>query len=124
MGGGDGAGMPPAVDALLAASLSTMVHVELVLLLHRTAPAAWNAVESAAELHTSRLLVERAFEDLERARLAASVEGASPRTWHLDPHDDRLLAAIAELRELYDRRPVTLIKALYHRPASDPDTLS
>lgn len=108
----------PEVERLIALALPTMVHIEVLLLLHRTAPAPWSAERAAAEIRSSLTLVAPAFADLEAARLAARVAGAAGPEWRLDPADDRLLSATAELREMYDRRPVTLVKALYRRPAS------
>lgn len=111
-------GTPAEVERLIALALPTMVHIELLLLLHRTAPAAWSAEGAAVEIRNSLPLVAPALADLEAAHLAARMTGAAGPEWRLDPGDDRLLAATAELREMYDRRPVTLVKALYRRPPS------
>lgn len=117
-------GTPPEVEGLIALALSSMLHVELLLLLHRTAPAPWNVSDAAVELRVTVTLVEPAFHDLQRAGLAAAVAGATPPAWRLDASEDRLLAATAALRELYDRKPVTLVKALYRRPPSAADAFA
>jgi len=117
-------GTPSEVERLIALVLSSMLHVELLLLLHRTAPAPWDVARAATELKVSPTLVEPAIHDLQRARLAVEVAGTSPQSWRFDPSDDRLLAATAALRELYDRKPVTLVKALYRRPPSAADAFA
>ncbi|HYD54822.1 MAG TPA: hypothetical protein VEA99_19465 [Gemmatimonadaceae bacterium] len=111
-------GLPDEVTALIQRALSTMLHVELLLLLHRTAPTIWTAQAAAGELRTTPVLVESVFADLQTARLAAPATGHVPPAWCLDVRDDALLDATVKLREAYDRRPVTLVKALYQRPAS------
>jgi hypothetical protein len=111
-------GLPTEVEQLIEQALPTMVHVELLLLLHRTAPSCWSVAGAAGELRTSAPLIDAAFVDLETARLAARAAGRSPSEWCLDPSDDGRLTATTKLREAYERRPVTLVKALYRRPAS------
>ena len=53
-------GTPPEVEGLIALALSSMLHVELLLLLHRTAPAPWNVSDAAVELRMTVTLVEPA----------------------------------------------------------------
>jgi hypothetical protein len=111
-------GLPPEVEELIQQALPTMVHVELLLLLHRTAPSCWSVASAAGELRTSAPLIESAFADLETSRFAARASGRMPSEWCLDPNDDARLDVTTKLREAYERRPVTLVKALYRRPAS------
>jgi hypothetical protein len=112
------AGIPPEVERLIARALPSMVHIELLLLLHRTAPAAWSVQSATSELKGTAALVEGAFVDLERTGFAAAVAGARPPQWRLDASSDTNLAATMQLRDMYDRRPVTLVNALYNRPPS------
>ena len=109
-------GIPSDVQALIGRALRTMVHVELLLLLHRTAPTPWGVPAATAELRGQPDLVAAAFGDLEDAGLAARVGTPAAPEWRLDVSDDRLLEATTTLRDLYDRKPVTLVKALYNRP--------
>ena len=111
-------GLPREVEALIQRALATMLHVELLLLLQRTAPMSWSAEAAAAELRTTPVLVEGVFADLQAARLADPTVGGSPSAWCFDVRDDAAVAATMQLREAYERRPVTLVKALYQRPAS------
>lgn len=110
------AGIPREVEALIGGALQTMVHVELLLLLHRTAPTAWSVASATAELRGQAELVASAFGVLEASGLAARGGTPTAPEWRLDPSNDRLLEATSVLRDLYDRKPVTLVKALYNRP--------
>lgn len=121
---GADAGVSPQVEALIARALPTMVHIELLLLLHRTAPSSWSVLTATTELRGNPTLVEAAFLELEATRLAARAAGAEPPEWRLDPSSDENLAATARLRDLYERRPVTLVKALYNRPPSAPQAFA
>jgi hypothetical protein len=113
----DASGLPQDVVALVRRALPSMVHIELVLLLARRAPEGVRALDAAAELRTDPRLVNDAFEDLRRAQLARS--GSRPGELAFDDGDPARIATVASLQDIYDRRPVTLIKVLYQRPA-DP----
>jgi hypothetical protein len=114
----DDSGLPRELDALIQRALGTMLHVELLLLLQRTAPMSWTTQDAATELRTTPVLVEAVFSDLQAAKLAEPKVGSAPPAWSFDIRDDAAVAATVQLREAYDRRPVTLVKALYQRPAS------
>ncbi len=109
--------LPAEVTALLHRALPTMVHIELLLFLARTAPQASTRYTLAQELRSSPALVAAALEDLEGSRLARTVPGTDPTEHRFEPGDPAAVRAVAALQEEYDRRPVTLIKALYNRPA-------
>lgn len=110
--------IPLEVTALVHRSLPTMVHIELLLLLARTAPKEWTRHALAAELRSSPALVAAALADLETARLAESLPGAEPPQHRLGAGDEATRQTIAKLQDVYDRLPVTLIKMLYNRPPS------
>ena len=111
-------GLPRELEALIQRALGTMLHVELLLLLQRTAPLTWSVQSAATELRTTPVLVEAVFADLQAAQLADPAVGRSPAAWSFDIRDDAAVAATMQLREAYERRPVTLVKALNQRPAS------
>ncbi len=110
-------GLPSEVMLLLARALPSMVHIELLLLLHRTSPRAWAAHEAAAELRSSPELVMTAVADLQASRLVDPRPGTLPAAFAFSA-DAESAAAVASLQQVYDTRPVTLIKALYKRPSS------
>jgi hypothetical protein len=109
-------GLPAEVIALLNRALPSMVHIEVLLLLQRTAPKAWTPTEAAIELRSSPELARTALADLRTARLAEQLGGG--QTYRLDASDDAVVASVLGLQTVYDTRPVTLIKALYKRPAA------
>ena len=110
-------GLAPDVLALLHRALPSMVHIELLLLLARTAPQSQTRYALANEVRSSPALVAAALEELETARLVRAVPGVDPAEYRFEPADPAVGRTVASLQEEYDRRPVTLIKALYNRPA-------
>lgn len=110
--------LPPEVVMLLHRALPSMVHIELLLLLFRTGPRSWAPQELALELRTSPDLVVAAIEDLKTARLVEPEPGANPPRHRFDASQTSAIQAVATLQTIYDRRPVTLIKALYQRPST------
>ena len=108
--------LPREVITLLHQSLPSMVHIEMLLLLRRTAPRSWTTMDAAVELRSSPELVAATVDDLVKVRLAErDPAGGGVR---LCADDDFTMAAIVALQDVYDRRPVTLIKALYKRPSA------
>lgn len=110
--------LPAEVTTLLHRALPSMVHIELLLLLFRTGPRTWALHELAIELRSSPDLVAAALADLETSRLAEREPGANPPKHRFDAREATAIEAVAMLQTIYDRRPVTLIKALYKRPPS------
>lgn len=108
--------LPQEVTTLLHRALPSMVHIELLLLLFRTGPRSWTLHELAVELRSSPDLVASALADLETSRLAEKEPGVNPPKHRFDASQAAAIQAVATLQTIYDRRPVTLIKALYRRP--------
>lgn len=108
--------LPPEVVALLHRALPSMVHIESLLLLARLAPAPSSRYAIATEVRASPALVAAALEDLEGARLVASVPGTDPPEHRFAPAGDADRQAVTALRDVYERKPVTLIRAMYERP--------
>lgn len=111
-----GTNLPSEVMTLLHRALPSMVHIELLLLLFRTGPQAWSTHDLAAELRSSPDLVTDAMTDLVTSRLAEQEPGSNPPLHRFDAREPTAIQAVAMLQTIYDRRPVTLIKALYKRP--------
>ena len=110
--------IPYEVTALLRRALPSMVHIEVLLLLAKEPAKSWDAATAAGEVHSTPALAAAALTDLESARLAAAVPGSDPPAYRIDTSDDLAANAVASLREMYERRPVTLIRAVYERPPS------
>lgn len=110
--------IPYEVTVLLRRALPSMVHIEVLLLLAKDPSRSWDAAAAAAQVHSTPELAAAALVDLESARLAAAEPGSDPLSYRIDTRDDMAATAVASLREMYDRRPVTLIRAVYERPPS------
>lgn len=113
-------GLPVEVTALLRRALPSMVHIESLLLLARIAPQAASRYNMAADLRSSPALVAAALADLEGAGLVAAVPGTEQQDYRFAPPDETAVQAVASLRDVYERKPVTLIRAMYERPAEPP----
>ena len=111
-------GLPADVIALLHSALPSMVHIESLLLLARVTPKPMTRWDIAAEVRASPALVAAALADLETARLVEPVAGPDGEQHRFASSDDAVVRTVAALREEYDRRPVTLIRAMYERPAA------
>ena len=108
--------LPYEVRALLQRALPSMVHVEAVLLLAKTPSHSHQPHAVAAAIGTTPEIAAAAIADLVTARLAEVAPGSAPPEFRLAATDAATVHALASLREMYDRRPVTLVKAVYDRP--------
>jgi hypothetical protein len=109
-------GIDPRVVRLVNESLPSMMHIELLLLLARTYPQSWSAAAAATELRTKPELVAATSADLERKRLV--VHSAASGDLLFNAADEQLTATTQALTDVYERRPVALVKILYSRPSS------
>ena len=107
--------LAPDVLDLIARHLDSMAQVE-VLLLRRTRARSWQDYEVAQELRTETRAAAAQLETLAANRLAAT-DGATPPSYRYEPATSALDRAVDHLRVAYDTRPVTLVNALYGRPA-------
>ncbi len=112
------AGLPAVVLALIGGPVASMAHAEALLFLRRVAPEARTtaAVASAAQLAT----LDAARRCLAELADAALVAGAGPDAYRYAPADDAARHAVDALAEMYETKPVTLIRAIYSRPAPPP----
>jgi hypothetical protein len=110
-------GLPAEVITLLHRALPSMVHIESLLMLARLAPEPATRWDIAAELRSSPALVAGALADLEGHRLVEPVAGTGGEQHRFVGSDPAVVQAVASLRDVYDRKPVTLIRAMYERPA-------
>jgi hypothetical protein len=107
------ADIPTDVRALIDRHLISMDYVEVLLRLRRDADRAWRALEIAMELRIDAKAAEQALHDLAAAGLARS-EGGS---YTYAPRGESERKAVDGLATMYNERPVTLVRALYDRPA-------
>ncbi len=110
-------GLSPEVRELVASHLASMDHLEILLLLHGRAHEALTEEEMVRATGRPRELVRTAASDLVASGLLKQ-SGENPEArLAYDPRSEQLRMAVAELATMYNERPVTLIRAIYDRPA-------
>ena len=114
--------LPVEVTTLLHRALPSMVHIEALLMLARLAPQPSSRWDIAAELRSSPALVAAALADLETERLVEPVAGSDGQQHRFASSDPSVVKVVAALRDVYERKPVTLIRAMYERPAPPTPT--
>ena len=103
--------LPDEAQRLVTETLASMDHVEALFHLRRRGGRTAAELAAAARIHPT--LLQRVLLDLTSAKLVVEQHGTFELT---DTPRDR--AAIDELVEVYNRRPVTLVRAVYGRPAA------
>jgi hypothetical protein len=110
-------GLSPEVRRLIASQLASMDHVEVLLLLHRSAPAAVTQVDAARETRRPVELLTTVMTDLVNGGLASRAPGpGGDDTFAYAPQSESLRRDVEQLVAVYNERPVTLIRAVYDRP--------
>ena len=108
----------PEVRRLVASHLASMDHVEVLILLYRSAPAALPLGEIVSRTARPLPLIENALRDLTTGGLVADKSQTdSERLFAYEPQSDSLRGVVDELVAMYNERPVTLVRAIYDRPA-------
>ncbi|MEO5903012.1 MAG: hypothetical protein ABIQ55_03280 [Gemmatimonadaceae bacterium] len=111
-------GLGPEVRRIIAANLATMDHVELLLLLYKAAPASRSLDEMVRDTRRPAQLIINAVADLGSGGLVSkAADPAGVDSYKYDPRSESLRSAVAEVVDVYNTRPVTLIRAIYDRPA-------
>lgn len=105
--------IPGAVRLLLARHLPTVDHVAVLVILRAAPERSHDATGVATEARVSDSVAAVVLADLAAARFVQR-DGAGFRF----APDARDRAAIEQLAELYNSRPVSLMRAIYDRPAS------
>lgn len=108
----EGSNLPPEVTALVATSLASFAHVEILVLLARNEGAEFSVTHVARELQIPADKADRVL-----AQLAASgVIKSSPAAYRYAPDSAVLKKSVEALHRMYETKPVTLINAVYARP--------
>ena len=110
------ADLPYEVRALLQRALPSMVHVEALLMLSKSPSESFQPFAVAARIGTAPDTAAAAIAELVAARLVEQAPGSAPPEYRFAATDLSTANAVAALQEMYDRRPVTLVKAVYDRP--------
>lgn len=106
------AALPDALRSLIAHHMATMDHVAVLVALHRAPEDTSNIHEVARETHLDLSAVDSVLGDLVQSSL---VQRSGDDYRYLPPSE--LTAALDELVQMYETKPVTLIRAMYDRPA-------
>jgi hypothetical protein len=103
--------LPSEVQRLIDDALASMDHVEVLFRVCRYGPV--TAEWLARDAHIERAVVDRVLRNLEHARLVIADGAAFSVT-----SNPRGRAAVEQFAEMYNSRPVTLIRAVYARPSA------
>lgn len=113
--------LPRELRELIRWNLESIDHMEMLVLLHRSAPRAWSLDELAHALHLPARTTAQCMESLVRGELAAVARestGTAPvPDYRYAPATDALSRAVDMLAREYDERPVALVTAVRSRPS-------
>lgn len=110
-------GLPEDVCRFLDAHIPTMEHLDLFLALARVSPESRAAADIAMELRTAADGTEARLDEMHGTGLLQTENGASGRrAYRWVPHSPAESQTVERLRNLYQVRPVTLIRYVYERP--------
>jgi hypothetical protein len=110
--------LSPELRALINRTISSVEHVEILLLLHGCAERVWTADEISVELRRAAGSVERRLRDFARSGLAESV--GNGYRYHQGKHD----TTVDELEHEYEERRVRLIEAIFTGPIDSARTFA
>ena len=110
--------LPQDVRDLLTRHLATMEHVEVLLALAGDEARSWTPGEIAAVTHTPVPSVTARLEELTASGFVSPGPSGDSNTYRYAPATAEMRSAVHSLGEMYRTKPVTLIKAIYERPAS------
>ena len=116
--------LPDEVRALVQNHLSSMAHLDALLLLAGAPDTALPASAVAARIGAEHDAVARALGDLRGASLVAADESEGGTAYRFAPADAALRHAAGTLAEMYRRFPVQVIRAVYERPPSPVQQLA
>lgn len=94
-----------------------MEHVELLLAMASDENLRINAADAARLIHASPETAAKRLGDLENAGIVGK-DSVDSKRYRYAPRSAQLRAAVLELSTMYQQRPVTLVRAIYERPAS------
>jgi len=101
------------VRVLLSRNLPSVDHVTVLVALHDSSGQAHSAESMSRIARVSQLQAAIVLDQLKTAGFAS--QSASGYTYEIQRHDPQV---VDELAHMYNTRPVTLIRAIYDRPAT------
>ncbi|HEU4559109.1 MAG TPA: hypothetical protein VFS20_14710 [Longimicrobium sp.] len=109
--------LPDEVRALVQNHLSSMTHLEALILLSGSPDTALTAHEIAQGIGSDPDTAVRALRDLRSASLVAEADTEGGPRYRFAPGSEALRHAAGALSEMYTRFPVQVIRAVYERPS-------
>jgi predicted ArsR family transcriptional regulator len=103
------------LELFVAEHIHSLHQLEVLLLLQRTAPRAWTAAQTAAELRTNPAAAAATLAKLAERGLLATSTGADP-TYTYAPAAPELDEAVIALAEMYEERRLTVIDLIFSSP--------
>ena len=110
--------LPQTVRDLIAQHLASVEHVEVLLSLSGEEGEARSSDELALQLQRKRKAITVRLDDLVASGLVARDTSGGATKFRFAPRTPVLRKAVEDLAEMYRTKPVSLIKAIYDRPAS------
>lgn len=106
--------IPAELTRFINTSIDSVDQLRILLLLYRSPDKEWDALSVAPTLYLKPDTAAAALAQLEvRGLLAVSASG---RLYHYQPKTPELAALVAQVAQLDQERPVTLINLVYARP--------
>jgi len=97
----------------VARYVPSMLHLDLLLLLRRDDTRSWTADAAALALQVETRPCAVALDDIRTMQLALREDGGDAPTYRFHPANPDLAAIVTSLVRVYERQPVTLIRAIY-----------
>jgi hypothetical protein len=112
--------LPPQVRALIVDRISSVVQLEILLLLHAEPARSWTADDAATHFRIDPTWAEAQFTELAAQGLVRPLSGGSATTHQYAPKTADLARAVSDLSKAYNDMRVSVISLIYSKPT---DTL-
>jgi hypothetical protein len=106
--------LPADVRSLISGHIDSLVQLEILLLLQRTAPKEWSPKEIERELRIDPVFAGRELQTLSERGLLAARQGP---VYYYGPRSPELDAAVAGLATAYAKFRLTVIQSIFAKPS-------
>ncbi len=117
-------GLPPAVLRFLELHVDSIEQLKVLLLLHDRAEREWRVIEVSRDVGSSDGSIERRLEDLTLRKMLKKRLADGRTYYRYAPEAAETAAVVAELKDTYRQRRLSVINAIYARPPSDIQSFS
>ncbi len=109
------------VKAIIASHIDSVAQLEVLLLLHRTAPQEWSAQMIQGELKIDPNFAARELQTLSNRGLLAARQGP---VYYYGPRSPELDAAVSALASAYAKYRVSVISSIFAKPSDNIRTFA